>query len=159
MIKNLMDKINAERKKTNIKIPKILKAYEDYLRSTIKRSNRIIFIWEDTKPWESKLGGCPYLENIEQYPKGTNGEPMMFLVQLNLVEMMPLPDFPQEGLLQFYAENDDCYGLCGRCVVKYITKYKTNEEVIVSENPYSDDYKKDLLSGNFFEVMYDWQCC
>lgn len=68
----------------NKKIPKILELYEDYLKSTIKLSNQIMFTLEDTKPWESKLGGCPYLEDIEQYPKGTDGGPMMFLAQINL---------------------------------------------------------------------------
>lgn len=50
----------------NKKIPKILELYENYLKSTIKLSNQIMFTLEDTKPWESKLGGCPYLEDIEQ---------------------------------------------------------------------------------------------
>ena len=105
----------------NKKIPKILELYEDYLKSTIKLSNQIMFTLEDTKPWESKLGGCPYLEDIEQYPKGTDGGPMMFLAQINLAEMPPLPEFPHEGLLQFYVENDGCYGLYGGCVVKHIS--------------------------------------
>lgn len=126
------------------KIPKILEAYSDYLNSTIQLSNRIVFDLKETKPWESKLGGCPYLEKIEQYPIGKNGKPMMFFAQLNLAEMPPLPDFPQEGLLQFYVENEDCYGLDYACVVKYIPEYKTNEAALVRENPYSDDYEENL---------------
>ena len=37
----------------NKKIPKTLEPYEDYLKSTIKLSNQIIFTIEDTKPWGS----------------------------------------------------------------------------------------------------------
>lgn len=127
-----------------MEIPKILKQYEDFLISTIRPSNQINFTLEETKPWESKLGGCPYLEDIEQYPIGQNGKPMMFFVQINLAQMPPLPDFPQEGLLQFYVEADDCYGLDAPCVVKYIPTYTTNESALVTKNPYSDDYEENL---------------
>lgn len=127
-----------------MKIPKIPAAYEDYLKSTVKPSNRIKFTLKKTKPWESKLGGCPYLESREQYPIGKNGKPMMFFAQINLAEMPLLPDFPQEGLLQFYVENDECYGLDGACIVKYIPEYKKDEKSLVKENPYSDGYEENL---------------
>ena len=138
----------------NKKIPKILELYENYLKSTIKLSNQIMFTLENTKPWESKLGGCPYLEDIEQYPKGTDGGPMMFLAQINLAEMPPLPEFPHEGLLQFYVENDGCYGLYGGCVVKHISEYKTDETALVNENPYSDDYAEDLPFSDNCKITF-----
>lgn len=153
---------------------KILKPYEDYLKSTLKPSDRIIFKREETKPWQSKLGGCPCLEDIGQYPIGENGKPMMFIAQINLGEMPPLQDFPQEGLLQFYVEDEDLYDLDCACVVRYVSEYKTDESVLVKENPYCDDHKEnlpftedcritfeqhDLLAGNFSNVEYDWQCC
>ncbi len=127
-----------------MEIPQIIKQYEDYLKSTIRPSNRIIFTVEDTKPWESKLGGCPYLEDLKQYPMGESGKPMMFMAQINLGEMPPLPDFPREGLLQFYVENDDCFGLDSLCVVKYIPQYITDEAALVRENPYYKDYEENL---------------
>lgn len=130
--------------KVKMKIPEILKPYEEDLNSTIKPSDRIIFTLEETKPWESKLGGCPYLEDIRQYPMGESGKPMMFLAQLNLAEMPPLPDLPQEGLLQFYVEDEDCYGLDGKCVVRYIPEYQTDEKMLVTENPYRDGYEENL---------------
>ena len=137
-----------------MEIPKILQPYEDYLKSTIKPSNRIIFTLEETKPWESKLGGCPYLEDIEQYPIGANGKPMMFFAQINLAEMPPLPDFPQEGLLQFYVEADDCYGLDEACVVKYIPEYKADETTLISENPYSSDYEEGLPFSDDCKISF-----
>lgn len=44
------------------KIPKSLKKYEEYLRSTEKHDIDITFEQAETLPWESKCGGCPYLK-------------------------------------------------------------------------------------------------
>lgn len=49
-------------------VPELFKEYEEIIRKSIRKSNEITFSAEDTKPWESKLGGCPYLENLEEYP-------------------------------------------------------------------------------------------
>lgn len=140
-----------------MEIPKILKPYEDYLKSTLKPSNKIIFTLEETKPWESKLGGCPYLEDIGQYPIGENGKPMMFMAQINLGEMPSLPDFPQKGLLQFYVEDEDLYGLDWACVVKYIPEYTTDESVLVKENPYYDDYEENLPFIRDCKITFEQQ--
>lgn len=140
-----------------MKIPQILKPYEDFLKSTIKPSNQIIFTLDETKPWESKLGGCPYLEDIAQYPVGKTGKPMMFLAQINLGEMPPLPDFPQEGLLQFYVEDDELYGLDYDCVVRYIPKYITDESALVNENPYCEDYEDNLPFTDDCKITFEQQ--
>ncbi len=140
-----------------MEIPKILKPYEGFLKSTLKPSNQITFTLEDTKPWESKLGGCPYLEDIGQYPMGENGSPMMFMAQVNLGEMPPLPDFPREGLLQFYVENEDLYGLDSACVVRYIPKYTMDESVLVGENPYCGDYEENLPFSENCRMTFEQQ--
>lgn len=124
------------------KIPEILEKYRKYLESTYKLSNEIEFSLDETEPWDSKLGGCPYLENISEYPIGANGEPMVFLAQINLEQMPPLPDFPTEGLLQFYIENDDCYGFDELCVVRYLPEYKKDKNALVQENPYREAYRE-----------------
>ena len=41
-------------------IPEILKRYEEIIAKTFRYSNEITFKCEETKQWESKLGGCPY---------------------------------------------------------------------------------------------------
>lgn len=138
-------------------IPEILQPYADFLQSTARPSNRIIFTLEQTRPWESKLGGCPYLEDIGQYPMGEGGRPMMFLAQINLGEMPPLPDFPQEGLLQFYVENDDCYGLDSVCVVRYIPTYTADESTLVRENPYCEDYEENLPFTKNCKISFERQ--
>lgn len=124
-----------------MEIPKILERYKDYLQSSVKLSNRIIFTEEDTKPWESKLGGCPYLEDTEDYPKDEDGRPMMFLAQINLTEMPPLPNFPKKGILQFYIKDSDLYGLDENCSVKYIADYRTDETTLIKKNPYRCSYE------------------
>lgn len=123
------------------KLPGILEKHREYLASTLQPSNRLKFTLQETLPWESKLGGCPYMEDISQYPKDENGAPMVFLAQINLSEMPPLPDFPTEGLLQFYIANDGIFGLNGWKVV-YIPQYTKDSSRLLTENPYRDDYKE-----------------
>lgn len=127
-----------------LEIPEILEPFREDLMSTLRPSNRIFFTLEETKPWESKLGGCPYLTDIEEYPRGEDGNPMMFLAQINLGEMPSLPGFPEKGLLQFYVAADDDYGLDKDSLVKYIPEYITDEAALVQENPYCSGYEEYL---------------
>lgn len=122
-------------------IPVILKEHEEFLLSTYKPCNEIIFKAQSTKPWESKLGGCPYLEDLKDYPLDEKGRPMMFLAQINFEEMPPLPDFPSKGLLQFYIVDDDCYGCDGGCYVRYLQQYRRDEYGFITENPYQKNYQ------------------
>lgn len=122
------------------KIPAKLKQFEEYLKSTEKPSVEITFEQSDTLPWESKCGGCPYLTSEENYPRDNDGRPMMFLAQINLDDMPPLPDFPEHGLLQFYIGDDDYYGGDSACKVIYIPKYKKDASALLTENPFEGDY-------------------
>lgn len=47
-----------------MELPVIIEKNSEKLEKTMKASNEIIFSLEDTKPWESKSGGCPYLERF-----------------------------------------------------------------------------------------------
>lgn len=122
------------------KIPESLRKYEEYLRSTEKPAIDITFKQADTLPWESKCGGCPYLESEKDYPRDKDGKPMMFLAQINLDEMPSLEGFPEHGLLQFYIGDDDYYGGDSACKVIYIPEYKKDASVLLSENPFENDY-------------------
>ncbi len=42
-------------------LPEILAEQREFLESTLRPSVEISFELRSTKPWESKLGGCPYL--------------------------------------------------------------------------------------------------
>ena len=47
-----------------MELPVMIEKNSEKLEKTMKASNEIIFSLEDTKPWESKSGGCPYLERF-----------------------------------------------------------------------------------------------
>ena len=95
-------------------LPEIIEKYRTELETTLKTSNEITFSLEETKPWESKLGGCPYLESLE--------------------------DFPTKGILQFYIEDIEVYGYDELCKVRYIENYIKDEEKLIKENPFRENY-------------------
>ncbi|WP_017303407.1 DUF1963 domain-containing protein [Spirulina subsalsa] len=58
------------------------------------------------KPWETKLGGYPYLPKGMDYPKDAEtNRLLMFLGQIDCADVPELPgfNFPKQGLLQFYT--------------------------------------------------------
>lgn len=55
-------------------------------------------------------------------------------------DMPHLEDFPRHGLLQFYIGDDDICGLDSPCKVIYIPEYKKEASVLLTENPFEDDY-------------------
>ena len=123
-----------------MEFPKELEKFREKLERTYKTCNEIKFVPCETKPWESKIGGCPYLEKVEDYPKDENGNPMFFMAQINLEEMPPLEDFPTKGILQFYVVDDDDYGLEDPCKVIYIEEYSKDESKLLTKNPFEDKY-------------------
>ena len=74
-----------------------------------------------TKPWESKIGGMPYMPKGFDYPYEEAGStvvtegqkllPLRFLAQVNFSEMPPLDGFPTKGILQFYIAGENAHGL------------------------------------------------
>jgi len=61
--------------------------------------------------WQSKIGGEPYLPLDTAYPVDSNGNPLALLAQFNFAEIPNLPNFPDQGILQFYIATDDLYGM------------------------------------------------
>ncbi|MDO4794843.1 MAG: DUF1963 domain-containing protein [Brachymonas sp.] len=59
---------------------------------------------------QSKLGGLPYLPVGKDYPRGADGKPLYLLLQINFAEMPPLPDFPAEGILQWFIGSTWAWG-------------------------------------------------
>ncbi len=59
----------------------------------------------------SKVGGVPYLPDDAEIPCDAEGNPLQMLAQINCTELSALPEFPQEGLLQFWIGQDESYGL------------------------------------------------
>lgn len=56
----------------------------------------------------SKFAGYPYLPQDSPYPKDDDGQPMLFLAQLNFSEFQLGEPFPTHGILQFYIVQK-CY--------------------------------------------------
>ena len=124
-----------------MELPEILEKYRKNLEKTLKPADEIEFSLEDTKPWESKLGGCPYLESLDDYPIGANGRPMIFMAQINFEEMPHIEEFPTKGILQFFVEDSDLYGLDDKCKVIYIEEYIKDEDKLVKKNPFRANYQ------------------
>ncbi len=61
--------------------------------------------------WSSKFGGKPYWPKNMEYPESRSGEELVLLAQLNFHELPSLAEFPQSGILQFFIEDDDVYGM------------------------------------------------
>ena len=59
----------------------------------------------------NRLGGPVWLAEGEAWPVGRNGLAMEFLLQLDFGDLPPLPDFPAQGVLQFFVANDDMNGM------------------------------------------------
>lgn len=106
--------------------------------------------WKHSKrskrnPWESKLGGCPYLHSAEEYPIGENGKPMLFLAQINLEDIHNLPELPKSGLLQFFVAQDGMIGASLKPAVRWIEQVDKRKEGLLTENPYENEaYWKEL---------------
>ncbi|MBQ5312163.1 MAG: DUF1963 domain-containing protein [Oscillospiraceae bacterium] len=71
----------------------------------------------ETKPWDTKLGGVPYMPAGMEYPAGRDGvykdKPLRLLAQLCFDDLPPLEGFPEKGILQFFCSDteDGCFGL------------------------------------------------
>lgn len=63
---------------------------------------------------------------------------MFLLAQLNFNEIPPLPGFPTKGILQFFIDNDDVYGMDFE---------KPVEEVICSPQGYRVIYHGEIITN------------
>jgi uncharacterized protein YwqG len=64
-----------------------------------------------TKLWESKVGGQPYLPKGMPWPTAPDGRALFFLAQINFAETPALEPFPKKGIVQFFINDDDLYGM------------------------------------------------
>lgn len=61
-------------------------------------------------PNGSHIGGQVWMPEGEEWPRSATGQPLQFLAQLDFATLPPLPDFPTQGVLQFFTGPDDLYG-------------------------------------------------
>lgn len=76
---------------------------EPVIRFTLERGEPGIF--------ESKVGGTPYLPRDMAWPLDSNGMGMDLLAQVDCAALAGLPDFPHEGMLQFFIALNDVWGI------------------------------------------------
>lgn len=114
----------------------------------ITGSDYIYFKKGEGRPWESKLGGCPYLRSADEYPIGKNGKPMLFMAQLNLKDIHNIPELPDHGLIQVFVEQSRWYGIEADPLVRFIETVEESEDGLILEHPFAD---KDYLEALPFE--------
>ncbi|MCB0528469.1 MAG: DUF1963 domain-containing protein [Saprospiraceae bacterium] len=84
---------------------------EQLLRTTLPFIRATAQASRATTPWESKVGGQPYLPQGIAWPASSDGRDLFFLAQINFADLPALLPFPQQGILQFYINDDDLYGM------------------------------------------------
>ena len=88
----------------------------------------------------STMGGSPSLPFGAQWPKCAEGRPLVFLAQVNLVEMPSLAEFPETGILQFFVKDDVLFGLDdGEFLVQFIedtTNLVRRKAPVVGNTPF-----------------------
>lgn len=65
----------------------------------------------NTKLWESKVGGAPYMPKGQIWPCAPDGRELFFLAQINLADAPRLEPLPEKGIIQFFIYDDDLYGM------------------------------------------------
>lgn len=141
---------DLKKKKSTIELPKSLEKFRDKIEKTIKPYIKVKLQEQKTMPWESKLGGDPYLKVGMEYPKASNGEYLRLLAQINFEEVPHLEPFPQKGILQFFILADDVYGLDfdNPCVqdtfrVIYIPDVVKNEKNLAKDFSFLDELEEE----------------
>lgn len=90
---------------------------------------------DTTTVFDSKIGGVPYFPKTMEYPRGkSEDQPLVLLAQINLSQLPELPDFPHEGILQFFIAGDDLYGMSG------------NMDELDVQNDFRIVYHKEIIS-------------
>lgn len=102
--------------------------------------------------WSSKFGGKAYWPKDVQYPVSKDGNQLILLAQLNFDELPALANFPQKGLLQFFIEDDDLFGLDFDTPIEQVIKEPSGYRVIYHSVIKHDDV---LLERNLPEAGKD----
>ncbi|XP_055347887.1 uncharacterized protein YwqG-like [Paramacrobiotus metropolitanus] len=91
-------------------IPPELAPFADKIRATMKDAINIeLHPDANLQPWQSKVGGTPYLPKSAEYPRSSAGQPLRLLAQINFAETPRLPGYPDKGTLQFFIDPTDSY--------------------------------------------------
>ncbi|MEG0328391.1 MAG: YwqG family protein [Erysipelothrix sp.] len=130
------DKIEVTQSMFNIVLDQFDVMNRDYASITLIDTESDIF--------SSKLGGLPYLDADHGVPTNNEEVPLRLLAQINMKDLPSLSmNLPTKGLLQFWIENNDVYGLSfnehdgGGFLVRFIE----NLDTTVTESMILDHYR------------------
>lgn len=136
------------------------------IKKTEKLSYRIrSYPFRPAHPWDSKIGGKPFLPIEYEYPTNNEGKFLHLLAQINLTGLPILTPFPRLGLLQFYILDDEMHGRDGNNKLEqnnfrviYISEFDASMKVhtlddlqLPKEAPF--DPKEEIALGFSFESM------
>lgn len=98
---------------STLQLPQEFEQYRSIIEKTIQPVVNINTIERQTSLFESKFEGNPYFPLTMEYPKNEQGQPLKLLAQINFADVPKhLPNFPTEGILQFYIDGyDDILGM------------------------------------------------
>ena len=121
----------------------------------------------ETSVFDSKLGGIPYMPKNYPYPVGKSGayegKPLRFLAQLNFGALPHIPDFPTQGILQFYCSCDDdeaVYGMNftdGCCQNGFRVIY--HENVITDTSQLMTAVDMPTFPKGYFPIEGEYRLC
>ncbi|MEY3195138.1 MAG: hypothetical protein RIQ78_1235 [Bacteroidota bacterium] len=93
-------------------LPAAMEPFREKLSQTVKPFVRVKSNpSRETKRWESKVGGVPYFPMDAVWPCAPDGKELFFLAQINFAEIPALAPFPTRGIVQFFVNDDDLYGM------------------------------------------------
>ncbi|MBR1443511.1 MAG: DUF1963 domain-containing protein [Firmicutes bacterium] len=94
---------------TEAEVKKVLAEIE---KRTSRTGFKINIDWKNkpTSLTQSKFGGMPYWDKKMEYPKGSDGNKLYLLAQINFEEVPENDILPEKGILQFFLGDDDLYG-------------------------------------------------
>ncbi|GIN89811.1 hypothetical protein J6TS1_37630 [Siminovitchia terrae] len=136
-----------------MELPHQLKPFAEDLENTKEPSLIVDGRIQKTGPLESKFGGHPYWLKGDPYPATQNGEPLRFLAQINFNEIeSPLPEYPTEGILQFFVADDDVYGLnFDDMTIQDTFRVVYHETIETNESKWMTDFPA-IKDDNYFPI-------
>ncbi len=78
--------------------------------------------------------------------------------KVNQVAAHTLKDFPTTGIMQFYIEDTDPYGLDEACVVRFLDNYIKDEDCLIKENPYRENYQEYEPFNHNGKITFKQRC-
>lgn len=132
---------------------------KEYLKSLKKDCMDLVFDKNiELKDYTSKVGGIPYLDELNPYPISNSEYEFVLLAQINFEEQEVFKKFklfPNKGLLQFFVLNDDLYGMDEDIVVRYIENINKDSN---SLNFIPEEIKTKILNNDTLEYLMDFPC-